>query len=150
MPCWKPPTAAWNTSTEARPMDAWVIIGVTQTALLCAGTVISLMWICRKLEDAAAARMLGPLLILQALCAALLGYLVGMEWFIAHYSGAKYIPDTPRLDGPFWWIYAILFASCLAPLVFLVPKLRRSMPLVTGISLFCFAIFGGIVLAMAL
>jgi hypothetical protein len=113
---------------------------------------VSLLWIFRRADDAAAIRLLNPVLILQALCALIASYGIGMELFVARYSGAIYTTEAMqlRLTGPYWWAYWLKIVAGIAPVAFLIPKLRRSMPLVTGISLACFTvIFAGRLVAMA-
>lgn len=127
-------------------MDSWSIVGFIHSGLLWIATGVSLLWIFRRIDDAATVRLLAPLLILQAVFALIVGYLLGMELFVSHYSGANYTKEAMqlRLKGPYWWAYGLRFAASLAPVVFLVPKVRRSMPFVAGISLFCFTvIFAG-------
>ena len=133
-------------------MDSWSIIGFIQSGLLWIATGVSLLWIFRRIDDPAAVRLLAPALILQAACALIVGYLLGMELFVSHYSGANYTKEAMqfRLNGPYWWAYWLLIAADLAPVAFLIPKVRRSMPVVTGISLFCFTvIFAGRLIGMA-
>lgn len=133
-------------------MNAWSIVGFIQSGLLWIATGVSLLWIFRRIDDAAAIRLLAPVLILQATIALIIGYLLGMELFVAHYSGANYTKEALRirLTGPYWWAYWLRMAANLAPVAFLIPKLRRSMLIVTGISLFCFtAIFAERLIVMA-
>jgi hypothetical protein len=123
-------------------MDPWSIVGFIQSGLLWIATGVSLLWIFRRIDDAAAVRLLAPVLILQAVAALIEGYVIGMELFVAHYSGAKYTDRAMhvRLNGPYWWAYWLLIAAGLAPVAFLVPKVRRSMPVVAGLSLACFTV----------
>jgi len=125
-------------------MDAWFIIGFIQSGLLWIVTGVSLLWIFRRIDGAAAVRLLAPVLILQATVALIEGYVVGMELFVARYSGAKYTPEADamriRLNGPYWWAYWLKIAASLAPVAFLIPKVRRSMLIVSGISLACFTV----------
>jgi molybdopterin-containing oxidoreductase family membrane subunit len=132
-------------------MDAWSIVGFIQSGLLWIATGVSLLWIFRRIEDAAAVRLLGPVLILQAVGALIVGYIIGMELFVAHYSGAIYTAEAMhiRLNGPYWWAYWLRIAAGLAPVAFLIPKVRRSMPVVAGISLVCFTVmFSGTLIGM--
>jgi hypothetical protein len=125
-------------------MAAWSIIGFIQSGLLWTVTGVSLLWIFRRIDDAAAVRLLAPVLVLQAVVALIEGYVVGMELFVARYSGAKYTPEAEairiRLNGPYWWAYWLRIVASLAPVVFLIPKMRRSMLVVTAISLACFTV----------
>ena len=133
-------------------MDVFSLLGFVSSGLLWIGTGVSLLWIFRRIEDAAAVRLLAPVLILHAIVSLITVYSFGMELFVAHYSGASYEMEAMRvrLNGPYWWAYWLRFAAYLAPLAFLVPRVRRSMPLVTGISLFCFTlIFAGQLIGMA-
>ncbi|MEK7951379.1 hypothetical protein [Luteolibacter soli] len=135
-------------------MDAWSIVGFLHSGLLWIATGVSLLWIFRRIEDPHAVRLLAPVLILQAIVALLEGYALGMEPFIARYSGAKYTPGAEamhlRLTGPYWWAYGLLVAASLAPIAFLIPRARRSMLVVTGLSLACFTvIFAKQLLALA-
>jgi molybdopterin-containing oxidoreductase family membrane subunit len=70
------------------------------------------------------------------------GYFFGMELFVAYYSGANYTAEAMRvrLTGPYWWASWLQIAAGVAPAAFLIPKLRRSMLVVTGVSLFCFTV----------
>jgi hypothetical protein len=133
-------------------MDSWAIVGFIHSGLLWIATGISLLWIFRRIDDAPAVRLLAPVLIFQAACALIQAYLLGMELFVSHYSGANYTKEAMRvrLNGPYGWAYWLFFAASLAPVAFLIPKVRRSMLLVTGISLFCFTvIFAGRLIGMA-
>ena len=133
-------------------MDPWSIIGFIHSGLLWIATGVSLLWIGRRIDDPAAIRLLAPVLILQAVSSVVVASVLGMELFVASYSGAIYTAEAMhvRLNGPYWWAYWLLFAAYLAPLAFLIPKLRRSMPVVTGISLSCFTvIFSGQLIGMA-
>lgn len=135
-------------------MDVWFIVGFVHSGLLWIVTGVSLLWIFRRIEDASAVRLLAPVLIFQAIVALIEGYVLGMELFVARYSGAIYTMDAEamhvRLTGPYWWAYWLLIVASLAPVVFLIPKVRRSMLIISGISLACFTmIFAGQLLGMA-
>jgi hypothetical protein len=132
-------------------MDAFLIVGFLQSGLWWIATGVSLLWIFRRIDDAAAVRLLAPVLLLLAVCSAVVTYSIGMELFVAHYSGASYEIEAMqvRLNGPYWWAYWLLGAAHLAPLAFLVPMIRRSMLFVAGISLPCFTvIFAGRLIEM--
>ena len=120
-------------------MDAWSIVGFFQSGLLWIATGVSLLWIFRRIEAAAAVRLLAPVLILLAVVGLIEGYAIGMELFIAHYSGAKYTNEAlrTRLHGPYDWLR---IAASLVPVAFLIPKVRRAMPVVTFLSLACFTV----------
>ncbi|MCW1926098.1 hypothetical protein OKA05_26300 [Luteolibacter arcticus] len=133
-------------------MDAWSIVGFIQSGLLWILAGVSLLWIFRRIEDAAAVRLLSPVLILQAVTSLIWGYVIAMELFVARYSGAIYTAEATnlRLNGPYWWVYWLLFAAPLVSLAFLIPRVRRSMPVVAGISLFAFSVVcSGLLLGMA-
>ena len=135
-------------------MDVWFIVGFIHSGLLWIVTGVSLLLIFRRIDDAAAVKLLAPVLILQAVVALIEGYVLGMELFVARYSGAIYTIDAEamhiRLTGPYWWAYWLQIAASLAPIAFLIPKFRRSMLIVSGISLACFTvIFAGQLLGMA-
>ena len=120
-------------------MDPWSIVGFIHSGLLWIATGVSLLWIFRRIDAAAAVRLLAPVLILLAVVGLLEGYAFGMELFVAHYSGAKYDLRV-RPHGPYWWIFWLQILATLAPIGFLVPKLRRTMMVVTGLSLACFTV----------
>ena len=111
-------------------MDFLSIIGFTQSGLLWIATGVSLLWIFRRIEDAAAVRLLAPVLILQAVLAIIVTYSIGMELFVAHYRGAIHEMEAMhfRLNGPYWWAYWLLIAANLAPLAFLTPKSSKLSP----------------------
>jgi hypothetical protein len=123
-------------------MDAWSIIDFIQSGLLWIATGVALLWIFRRIDHAAAVRLLSPVLVLQALAVLIVGYVIGMELFVAHYSGAKFTVNAMdvRLNGPYWWANWLRIAASLAPVSFLIPTLRRSMPVVAGLSLACFTV----------
>jgi hypothetical protein len=120
-------------------MDPWSIVGFIHSGLLWISAGVSLLWICRRIDAAAAVRLLAPVLILLAVVGLLEGYAFGMELFVAHYSGSKYDLRI-RLHGAYWWIYWLQIVATLAPIGFLVPKVRRTMMAVTGLSLACFTV----------
>ena len=126
-------------------MNIWFIVGFVHSGLLWIITGVSILWIFRLVDDLAATRLLAPVLILLAVLALTESYALGMELFVARYSGAKYTVESEamrlRLTGPYWWVYWLQIAASLAPAAFLVPKVRRSMLIVSGISLACFTAF---------
>ncbi|RYD40017.1 MAG: hypothetical protein EOP83_35885 [Verrucomicrobiaceae bacterium] len=135
-------------------MDAWFIVGFVQSGLLWTVTSVSLLWIFRRIENPAAVRLLAPALNLHAVVALLGGYFISTELFVAHYSGAKYTIEAEatrvRLRGLYGWIYWLLMIASLAPIIFLVPRIRRSMLIVSSISLACFTVkFAGQLFGMA-
>jgi hypothetical protein len=133
-------------------MDVWSIAGFVQAGLLWIVTGVSLLWIFRRIDDAAAVRLLAPALLLQAVVALVTGFGFGMELFVAHYSGAKYEIEAMqiRLTGPYAWAYWLGIAAGLAPVFFLIPQVRRSMPVVAGISLAAITVtFAGKLVALA-
>jgi len=70
---------------------------------------------------------------------------VDLEVFVARYSDAKFTLEAEamrvRLNGPYGWASWLQIAAILAPVAFLAPKFRRSMLIVSGISLACFTVF---------
>jgi hypothetical protein len=133
-------------------MDFLSLVGFAQSGLLWIATGVSLLWIFRRIEDDTGTRLLAPVLVLQAVLAILVTHAIGMELFVAHDSGAIYEMEAMhfRLNGPYGWAYWLRIAANLAPLAFLVPKVRRSLLAVTGVSLSCFTvIFAGRLLEMA-
>lgn len=135
-------------------MDAWANTGFIHSGLLWIITGVSMLWIFRRIDDAAAVRLLSPALVLHAVVALLIGYGFCMELFVARYSGAKYTLEAEamriRLTGPYWWAYSLWMIASLVPVLFLIPRVRRSVLIVSGISLACFTvIFAGRLLGMA-
>jgi hypothetical protein len=120
-------------------MDPWSIVGYLQSGLLWIATGVSALWICRRIDAAAAVRLLAPVLVLLAVVGLVEGYAFGMELFVAHYSGAKYDLQIGPY-GPYWWVSWLQIVATLAPIAFLVPKARRTMMVVTGLSLACFTV----------
>jgi uncharacterized membrane protein YphA (DoxX/SURF4 family) len=125
-------------------MNFPLIVGFIHSGLLWIATGVSLLRIFHRIDTAAAVRLLAPVLILLGVGALIIGYLSGMELFVAYYSGAKYTAEAEamhfRISGPYSWFYGLQLAEGLVPVVFLIPRIRRSMPVVTGISLACFAV----------
>lgn len=122
-------------------MGPFFVIGFLQVGFLWIGTGVSLLWLCRRIDPPAAIRLLTPVTLALAICSLVILYSYGMELFVAHYSGSIYEMDALqfRLTGPYAWAYGIHLAALMAPLAFFVPAVRRSMPVVTGICLACFA-----------
>jgi hypothetical protein len=120
-------------------MDVGSIVGFIHSGLLWIGAGVSLLWICRRIEAPAAVRLLAPVLILMAVVGLVEGYALGMELFVAHYSGAKYDMEI-RLHGPYGWIFWLQMGATLVPIAFLIPKVRRSMTVVTCLTLACFTV----------
>jgi hypothetical protein len=123
-------------------MDAWSIVGFIHSGLLWIATGVSLLWIFRRIDDPAAVRLLAPVLILLAVVGLIEVYVSGMELFVARYGGAKFtnLALRIRLHGPYWWVYWLQLAASLAPVAFLIPKMRRTMLVVAGLSLVCFTV----------
>ena len=123
-------------------MGLFFVIGFLQVGLLWIGTGVSLLWLCRRIDPPPAIRLLTPVTLALAICSLVILYSYGMELFVANYSGAQYEMDALkfRLTGPYAWAYWIHLAAMLPPLAFLAPAVRRSMPLVAGISLACFSV----------
>ena len=135
-------------------MDVWFIAGFVHSGLIWIATGVSLLWTFRRIDNAAAVRLLAPVLIVLAVLPLIEGCLIGMELFVARYSGAIYTAEAEamhlRLTGPYWWAYWLQIAANLAPIAFLIPKVRRSMLIVSAISLACFTVFfAGQLLGMA-
>ena len=122
-------------------MDYFFTVGFLQSGFLWIVTGVSLLWLCRRIDPPAAIRLLTPVTLALAVCSLVIFCSYGIELFAANCSGANYEMDGLkfRLTGPYAWVYWIQLAAMLAPLAFLAPAVRRSMPLVAGVSLACFS-----------
>lgn len=85
-------------------MDVWFIAGFVHSGLIWIATGVSLLWIFRRIDDAASVRLLAPVLIILAVLPLIEGCLIGMELFVARYSGAIYTAEAEAmhlgLTGP--------------------------------------------------
>lgn len=109
--------------------EFFALAGFLYIGMLWIASGVVCLWICRRIETAAATRLLTPVLLVLASCSALVFCTYAMEVFVAYYSDAQYEWEAMsfRWKGPFAWAYMTSVALHLVPVAFFWSKVRSSM-----------------------
>jgi hypothetical protein len=103
--------------------------------LACFALVTAAIYRVAKVGPAPTAhRFLFPYIAVASLVGLVLSYLVGMELFVAYYSGANdaHAAAKLRLTGPYGWFYVFLVGAPLLPALAVLPWIGKR-PLVVAL-----------------